>query len=93
MSRIFYLPTFLKQIRGLHEKEAEACEKTLIAFQNFIQTGIKPAGLGFKKLSSNQFEVRVDLKKRIMMKKIDDSYYLALYGNHSAIERFLKRQK
>ncbi len=91
MSRIFYLPTFLKQIRALRGKEANACEKALIAFQNFIQIGTKPEGLGFKKLSSDQFEVRVDLKKRIMMKKIDDDYYLALYGDHAAIERFLKR--
>lgn len=91
MSRIYYLPTFVKQIRSLHGKEAESCEQALVAFQNFVNAGIKTEGLGFKKLSSDQFEIRIDLKKRIVMKKIGADYYLALYGDHTAIERFLKR--
>jgi len=91
VSRIFYLPTFIKQIQTLHGKDAEACEKALVSFQQFVQTGAKSEGLGFKKLASDQFEIRVDLKKRIVMKKIDGDYYLALYGTHADIERFLKR--
>ncbi len=91
MSRVYYLATFLKQIRKLRGKDAEACEQVLIAFQNFVQSGTKPEGLGFKKLSPSHFEIRVDLKKRIVMKKIEADYYLALYGDHVEIERFLKR--
>lgn len=91
MSRIFYLPTFVKQIRALRGQEAKACEKALVHFQNFVQMGTKPEGLGFKKLAPDKFEIRVDLKKRIAMKKVNDDYYLALYGNHNDIERFLKR--
>ena len=91
MSRIFYLPTFVKQIQALRGKDADACEKALVTFQEFIQTGTKSEGLGFKKLAFDKFEIRVDLKKRIVMKKINGDYYLAFYGSHADIERFLKR--
>ena len=92
MSQVFYLPSFVKQLRELRGKEAEAAEKALIRFQHFSQTGEKPEGLGFKKLAEDKFEIRVDIRKRIVMKKIGSDYYLALYGDHNTIERFLKRQ-
>ena len=92
MSRIFYLPVFLKQLQKLRGKEAQAAEKALIAFDRFMETGERTEGLGFKKLAPDKFEIRVDLKKRVVMKKIGNDYYLALYGNHEDIERFLKRQ-
>ncbi len=93
MNRVFYLPSFVKQLQKLPKKEAEAAQQALIAFDRFIQTGEKSAGLAFKKLAEDKFEIRVDLSKRIVMKKIGRDYYLALYGNHADIERFLKRQK
>lgn len=92
MSRVFYLPSFLGQLRSLRGKEAEAAERALSAFDHFVETGEKREGLGFKKLAEDKFEIRVDIRKRIAMKKIGNDYYLALYGDHDAIERFLKRQ-
>lgn len=92
MSRVFYLPAFLKQIQKLRGQEARFAEKSLLAFDHFIRTGEMNAGLGFKKLTMDKFEIRVDLKNRIVMKKIGIDHYLALYGNHDEIERLLKRQ-
>jgi hypothetical protein len=46
VSRIFYLPSFLKQLQKLRGKEAQACQEALIAFDSFIQTGEKTEGLG-----------------------------------------------
>lgn len=92
MSRILYLPSFVKQLRNLRGKEAEEVQKALLAFDHFVETGEKTEGLGFKKLAEDKFEIRVDIRKRIAMKKIGNDYYLALYGDHDAIERFLKRQ-
>ncbi len=90
MSSIFYLPTFLKQLQKLRGKEAVLAEKALTAFHHFIQTGEKTEGLGFKKMGEDQYVIRVDIRSRIVMKKIGRGYYLALYGDHAAIERFLK---
>ncbi len=90
MSRIFYLPVFLKQLQKLRGKEASLAEKALIAFHHFIQTGEKAEGLGFKKVGEDKYEIRVDIRTRIVMKKIGQDYYLALHGDHAAIERFLK---
>ncbi len=91
MTRVFYLPSFLKQLRSLRGKEAATVKETLVRFQSFIQTGEKAEGLGFKNLTEDKFEIRTDLRQRIIMKKIGHDYYLALYGDHAAIERFLKR--
>lgn len=92
MSRIFYLPSLIKELRSLSGEEAQAAEKALVAFDRFIHTGGKAEGLGFKKLASDKYEIRTSLKKRIVMKKIGRDDYLALYGSHADIERFLKRQ-
>lgn len=73
-------------------KEAKSAEKVLISFEHFVRTGEKTEGLGFKKLAFDKFEIRAGLDKRIVMKKIENDYYLALYGDHAAIERFLRRQ-
>ena len=93
MNRIFYLPSFVRQLQKLKGGEAQAAEEALISLDHFVRTGDKSTGLGFKKLASDKFEIRVDLKKRIVMKKIEEDYYLALYGNHDEIERFLKSFK
>jgi len=92
MSRVFYLPTFLKQLQKLKGEEARMTEEALVAFDHFVQSGGKTEGLGFKKLAHDKFEIRVDLRKRIVMKKIGEDYYLAFYGNHDAVERFLRHQ-
>lgn len=92
MSQIFYLPSFLRQLQDLRGKEARIAEKALVSFERFAQTGEKTEGLGFKKLAFDKFEIRAGLDKRIVMKKIENDYYLALYGDHAAIERFLRRQ-
>ena len=92
MSRVFYLPTLLKQLQKLRGKEAAKAEESLHAFDHFVRTGEKTAGLGFKKLAEDKYEIRSGLRQRIVMKKIGDDYYLALYGNHEEVERFLKNQ-
>ena len=92
MSRIFYLPALLKQLEKLHGKEADLAQKALLAFDHFIHTGEKAEGLGFKKVGSDKYEIRADIRHRIVMKKIGQDYYLALYGDHASIERFLKNQ-
>ena len=76
MSRIFYLPSFIKQLRKLRGREARAVQEALIAFDHF----------------EDKFEIRIDLRKRIVMKQIESDYYLALYGDHADIEHFLRRQ-
>lgn len=92
MSRIFYLPSFVKQLEKLRGKEAQAAEEALLAFHHFIESGEKTLGWGFKKLSLDKFEIRVDIRNRMIMKKIGEDCYLVLYGNHEEIERFLRNR-
>ena len=92
MSRIFYLPSFVKQLQKLRGEEQKAAEEALIAFNHFVKTGEKAAGLGYKKLAFDKFEIRVDLSNRMVMKKLGEDYFMAFYGDHASIERFLRRQ-
>ena len=92
MNRIFYLPALLKQLEKLRGKEADLAQKALSAFDHFVHTGEKTEGLGFKKIGSDKYEIRIDIRRRIVMKKIGRDYYLALYGDHASIEHFLKNQ-
>lgn len=77
MSRIFYLPTFVNQLHKLKGKEIESVRDALIVFDRFVRTGEKSTGLEFKKLAADKFEIRTDIRNRIIMKKIGEDYYLA----------------
>ena len=92
MNRIFYLPSFIKQLEKLRGDEAERVEEALTQFQRFVQSGEKEVGLGFKKIGPSHYEIRTDIHKRIAMKKYEDGFYLAIYGNHDDIEKFLSKQ-
>ncbi len=91
MNRVFYLPSFLKQIEKLRGHEADEVEEALVTFQQFAQTGNKQEGLGFKKIGDACYEIRVNIRMRIAMKKRPEGYYLAIYGNHDEIEKFLRK--
>ena len=90
MSRFYFVPAFEKQLDKLYGQEASRVVEALIKFRRFLTTGEKTEGLGFKKIGPSHYEIRVDIHNRIGMKKIQDNYYVNVYGNHDDIERFLK---
>lgn len=69
-------------------------KKTILAIDNFldfIKTRRKPEGLGLKKLYKNYWEIRLDIKNRIIFELKDDTINFAFIGDHNAIKLFLKR--
>lgn len=87
-----FLPSFRRSICKVLGKDREDIIQAIEDFRVFIETGNKGAGLGFKKLRRNLYEFRVDLQKRIVVVFEGNTYYLAYYGNHDEIERFLSNQ-
>jgi len=58
---------------------------------NFLVTGILPKGLGFKKLIDDLYELRVDIRLRVILKIEKDIVFLVLVGSHNDIKRYLKK--
>lgn len=68
-------------------------EKTILAIDNFldfIKTRQKPEGLGLKKVYKNYWEIRLDIRNRIIFELRADTINFAFAGDHNAVKRFLK---
>lgn len=81
---------FQKQLKKLHRQDQEKVTAALKTFLGSLQKGNSPAGLGFKKINGDKYEIRVDLRNRIVMKLDGDTFVCHLVGNHEAVKRYLR---
>ncbi|OGX30691.1 MAG: hypothetical protein A3D27_01590 [Omnitrophica WOR_2 bacterium RIFCSPHIGHO2_02_FULL_46_37] len=68
-------------------------EKTILAIDNFldfIKTRQKPEGLGLKKVYKNYWEIRLDIRNRIIFELRANTINFAFAGGHNAVKRFLR---
>lgn len=86
------LPSFKRATCKISGKYRDNIIQAIEDFRIFIKTMDKRVGLGLKKLRGNLYEFRVDIQNRIVVAFEGDTYYLAYYGNHDDIERFLRKQ-
>lgn len=80
--------------RSFGKLDSHIQEKTILAVDNFldfIKTRRKPEGLGLKKLYKSYWEIRLDVKNRIIFELKDDIINFAFVGGHNEVKRFLKR--
>ena len=57
---------------------------------DFFDTGKKAKGLGLKHLRENFWEVRADIKDRILFTLKEELVSFVIVGDHDEIKRFLK---
>ena len=81
-----YDRSFKKLERHLQENTALAIDN----FLDFIQSRQKPEGLGLKKVYKNYWEIRLDIRNRIIFELKADTINFAFVGDHNAVKRFLK---
>lgn len=81
---------FRKQLKKLSPKEQERAVETLKSFLAALHAGRLPAGYGFKKINGDKYELRVDLKVRIVMKAEGETFVCHLIGDHEDVRRFLR---
>ncbi|MEW6684885.1 MAG: hypothetical protein AB1393_01585 [Candidatus Edwardsbacteria bacterium] len=67
-------------------KVKEAVRKLVV----FFETGEKSKGLGLKKLRGDFWEIRTDLKDRIIFKFKRDLVEFIIVGNHQEVKEYLK---
>lgn len=84
-------PSFVRSWNSLpHERQAKA-KDALGMLVAFFEGGPKPQGLGLKKLRGFFWEIRTDLRDRILFTLQKGLVSFVLIGSHDDIHRILKR--
>ncbi|MCK5707816.1 MAG: hypothetical protein KAI43_09190 [Candidatus Aureabacteria bacterium] len=93
MRNIQILPSFERSTKRLSKQDKEKLKISLKQFSIFLSTGVLPKGLGLKKINRNKYEIRIDIRLRLVMKLEKDILYLILVGNHNDIKRYLREHR
>ena len=83
-SSFTHLFTKLDRLKQIQVVEA------LEALKTVFESGVKPEGLGLKRLRKNIWEIRSSLKDRVLFAYEKDEITFILVGNHNDIVRYLK---
>ncbi|OIO76312.1 MAG: hypothetical protein AUJ85_00630 [Elusimicrobia bacterium CG1_02_37_114] len=88
--RIRYLTSFTRTFEYLSQQEQTKTADTISELVNFLDKKTHPSkGLGVKKLRKNLYEVRVNIKTRILFKILPDLIAFVIIGSHDEIKRYL----
>ena len=84
--------TFTKSFeRSLRKSQSENLVKEVVqTLIDAIEKNAKPEGLGLKKLRDGIWEIRVDLRTRVLFILLPGEVRLLLVGNHNQIKDYLK---
>jgi len=81
---------FRKQLKKLPPQDRAKAVRTLKEFLTALATGAVPVGFGLKKINGDKYEIRVDLRMRIVMKAEGDTFVCHLVGDHDDVRRYLR---
>ena len=84
---------FQKQLKKLSRQDQHKVTSTLKGFLEYLTQGSLPLGFGLKKINGNKYEIRVDLRTRIVMKLDGDTFVCDLVGSHDAVKRYLREYR
>ena len=84
--------SFERSLASLSPGDRQATEDALDQLLRFIGEGRRPQGLGFRKLQDRFWEIRVDLRQRVLVEMEGDVLSLVLVGSHDDIRRALRRR-
>ena len=87
---INYLKSYDRLFGKLGHSLQEKAVSAIDGFLHFIQTRQKPEGLGLKKVYKDYWEIRLDIRNRILFELKGDTVNFAFVGGHNAVKRFLK---
>jgi len=86
-----YKPSFDKTFKKMESIRREKASSAVSELIDFFETGKKPKGLGLKHLKDPFWEIRFNIRDRIIFSLEDDTVSFIIAGNHDEIKRFLKR--
>jgi len=93
MKKIVVLPSFERSFNKLSAQEKKLTTESLKRF-NFMLVSKKIfVGLGFKKINHDKYELRVNIRLRVIIKSEKDAYYLVLVGSHDEVRKYLRNYR
>ncbi len=90
MKRLASSKHFQKQLKKLPPQDQQKALGVLKGFLSALKSGVIPTGFGFKKINGDKYEIRVDLKIRIVMKKEGDTLVCHVIGDHEEVKQYLR---
>jgi len=85
-----YKPSFDKTFKKMESIRKEKASIAVSQLIDFFETGVKSKGLGLKHLREIYWEIRFNIKDRIIFSVENDIVSFIITGNHDEIKRFLK---
>lgn len=88
--RYEYKPSFDRTFKKLPKGRRDKALKAIFALVDYFEAGKRSRGLGLKHLRADFWEMRSDIKDRIIFAFSDDTVSFLIVGTHDEIRRFLK---
>ena len=89
--KVRYLNSFVRTLELLASQDRAKTTRTISDLLEFLENKIRPsAGLGVKKLRKNLWEVRVDIRTRVIFTLNPNLITFAFIGSHDEIKKYLK---
>jgi mRNA-degrading endonuclease RelE of RelBE toxin-antitoxin system len=84
---------FQKQLKKLPKGDQRRVAEKLKDFLLYLSKKKIPLGYGFKKINGDKYELRGDLKIRVVMKNEGDTLVCHAVGNHDEVKRYLRKYR
>ena len=91
MNYVVPLPSFERCIHKMTVPDRQRIAEALERFNQFQSTGTIAAGLGLKKINHDKYELRVDIRLRVVMKKVVNEFHLVFVGSHDDVRKYLRQ--
>ena len=89
--KVRYLNSFVRTFDSLTTQDRAKTTRIISDLLNFLEKKIRPSGgIGLKKLRENLWEVRIDIKTRVLFTLNPDLITFVFIGNHDEIRKYLK---
>lgn len=88
---INYLKSYDRSFKKLDRPVQEKAVSAIDSLIDFIKTHQKPEGLGLKKVYKDYWEIRLDIRNRVIFELTSEAINIAFVGDHNAVKAFLKR--
>ncbi|MBS3908011.1 MAG: hypothetical protein KGZ93_00025 [Actinobacteria bacterium] len=86
-----YKPSFERMFKELEPGAKIRAVNAIFSLIDFFETGQRTVGLGLKQLRGDFWEIRVDLKIRVLFVFESDTVSFIVVGTHDDISKFLRR--
>ena len=84
---------FQRQLRKLDPLTQGKVVQTLKSFLSALQSNKVSGGFGFKKINGDKYEIRVDLRTRVVLKRDGDTFVCHRVGDHESVKKFLREYR